>query len=106
MGKTKFRLEDLPLEKRLGITRYNRDDCNAAIRGQKIPRGLGLKVQRFAVIRGIRHHNGFAHELRGVVPEFTRALKDKRAMYNISALFFESADLSLPPNAINYLEDR
>ncbi|KAJ5522487.1 hypothetical protein N7527_006602 [Penicillium freii] len=60
MGKTKVRLEDLP--------------CNAAIRGQKVPGALGLKVQRFAVIRGIRHHDGFAHELRGITPEFTRAL--------------------------------
>ena len=35
MGKSKVRLEYLPLEKRLRVTLYNIDDCNAAIRGQK-----------------------------------------------------------------------
>ncbi|KAJ6188658.1 hypothetical protein N7519_003566 [Penicillium mononematosum] len=83
MGKTKVRLEDLPLEKRLRVTLYNIDDCNAAIRGQKIPGALGLKVQRFAVIRGIRHHDGFAHELRGVAPEFTRALNARAIMSGV-----------------------
>ncbi|KAJ5551689.1 hypothetical protein N7535_000367 [Penicillium sp. DV-2018c] len=73
-------LEDLPMETRLTATLYNRDDCNAAIGGQKIPGALGLKVQRFAVIRGIRHHDGFAHELRGVAPEFTRALNARAIM--------------------------
>jgi hypothetical protein len=83
MGKTKVRLEDLPLEKRLRVTLYNRDDCNAAIRGQKIPGALGLKIQRFAVIGGIRHHDGFAHELRGAAPEFTRALNARAIMSGV-----------------------
>ncbi|KAJ5542853.1 hypothetical protein N7535_005276 [Penicillium sp. DV-2018c] len=85
MGRSKrrqqnFHLEDLSWEKRLKVTLYNKDDCNGAIRGQKIPGGLGLKVHRFAVIRGIRHHDGFAHELRGVAPEFTRALNARAIM--------------------------
>ncbi|CAI7588088.1 unnamed protein product [Penicillium viridicatum] len=101
MGKTKSRLEDLPLGKRLGVTLYNRDDCNAAIRGQKTPRGLGLKVQRFAVIRGIRHHDGFAHELRGVAPEFTRALNARAIM---SGVIPEIKDSSEVPYCIWYPE--
>jgi len=75
MGKTKIPMEDLPWETKLRVTRYNKDDCNAAIHGQKIPGALGLRVHRHCVIRGIRHHDGFAHELRGIAPEFTRALK-------------------------------
>ncbi|KAJ5803621.1 uncharacterized protein N7503_006071 [Penicillium pulvis] len=39
--------------------------------------------QRFAVIRGIRHHDDFAHLLRGVVPEFTRALNARAIMSGV-----------------------
>ncbi|KAJ5159362.1 uncharacterized protein N7482_006366 [Penicillium canariense] len=106
MGRSKprqqnFHLEDLPWEKRLKITLYNEDDCNGAIRGQKIPGGLGLKVQRFAVIRGIRHHDGFAHELRGVAPEFTRALNARAIM---SGVIPEINDSSEIPYCIWYPE--
>ncbi|KAJ5541365.1 hypothetical protein N7494_006441 [Penicillium frequentans] len=59
-------LEDLPWETRLRVTQYQKDDCNAAI---------CLRVRRHCVIRGIRHHGGIAHELRGIASEFTRALK-------------------------------
>ena len=82
-GKKKQRqapFENLPWETRLNVTVYNKDDCNAAIRGQKIPGALGLKIHRMGVISGIRHHDGFAHELRGLAPEFTRALNARAIM--------------------------
>ena len=62
---------------------------------------LGLKVQRFAVIRGIRHHDGFAHELRGVAPEFTRALNARAIM---SGVIPEINDSSEIPYCIWYPE--
>ncbi|KAJ5618744.1 hypothetical protein N7510_002728 [Penicillium lagena] len=83
MGKHKTPLEDIPWQTRLGVRLYNKDDCNAAIHGQKIPGALGLKVHRFCVIRGIRNHEGFAHELRGVAPEFTRALNAREIMSEV-----------------------
>lgn len=73
-------LDALPLEKRLGVTLYNQDDCNGAIRGEKIPFALGLKGVRFTAIRGIRHHDGFGHELRGLLSEFTHALNARAIM--------------------------
>ncbi|KAJ5130651.1 uncharacterized protein N7515_006690 [Penicillium bovifimosum] len=81
------------METRLRATLYNRDDCNAAIRGQKISGSLGLKVQRFAVIRGIRHHDGFAHELRGVLPEFTRALNARAIMSGVIPEINDSTEI-------------
>ncbi|KAJ5120600.1 uncharacterized protein N7515_009988 [Penicillium bovifimosum] len=81
------------METRLRATLYNRDDCNAAIRGQKITGSLGLNVQRFAVIRGIRHHDGFAQELRGVLPEFTRALNARAIMSGVIPEMNDSAEI-------------
>lgn len=34
---------------------------------------LGCEAHRLCAIRGIRHHSGFAQELRGSHPELTRA---------------------------------
>lgn len=99
--KPKTPIEDLPLETRLKATLYNKDDCNSAIRGQKIPASLGLPVQRLAVIRGIRHHDGFADELRGVLPEFTRALNARAIM---SGVIPEIKDSSEEPYCIWYPE--
>lgn len=62
--------DQLPLETRLKINAYRAEECNAAIHGQRVPPGLGLEVTRLC----IRHHYRFAHELRGVAPELTRAL--------------------------------
>ncbi|CAG8903904.1 unnamed protein product [Penicillium egyptiacum] len=86
MGKPKkprTPLDQLPIEARLKIKKYSSDACNAAIHGQHIPVALGYELTRLSVIRGIRHHHGFAQELRGVTPEFTRALNARDIMSGI-----------------------
>ncbi|KAJ5113556.1 hypothetical protein N7456_002090 [Penicillium angulare] len=40
-------------------------------------------MTRFCIIRGIRYHHGFAQELRGLAPEFTRALNARDIMSGI-----------------------
>lgn len=75
--------DQLPMEKRLAMAKYNAEDCNDAIHGTRIPKALGLQVHRLCTIRGIRHHYGFAQELRGVTPEFTRALNARDIMSGI-----------------------
>ncbi|CAI7646606.1 unnamed protein product [Penicillium pancosmium] len=76
-------LDQLPIEARLKIKKYSSDACNAAIHGQQIPVALGYELHRFSVIHGIRHHHGFAQELHGVAPEFTRALNARDIMSGI-----------------------
>lgn len=76
-------LDQLPIEARLKIKKYSSDECNAAIHGQQIPVALGYELNRLSVIRGIRHYHGFAQELRGVTPEFTRALNARDIMTGI-----------------------
>lgn len=73
----------LSIEERLNTDVYNVEDCNAAIHGQRVPRELGSEVTRLCVIHGIRHHYGFAQELRGVTSEFTRALNARDIMSNV-----------------------
>lgn len=72
--------DQLPLEIRLKIKAYRAGECDAAIHGQRVPPGLAMEVTRLCVIRGIRHHYGFAQELRGAAPEFTRALNARDIM--------------------------
>lgn len=62
------------MEKRLAIAKYDAESCKDAIYGSRILETLGEQVHRLYTIRGIQHHYGFAQELRGVAPEFTRAL--------------------------------
>lgn len=81
MGDVKS--NQLRLEERLHDEAYNADDLNAALRGVRVPDALGLEVSRLCVIHGIRHHYGFAQELRGVTPEFTRALNARDIMSDI-----------------------
>lgn len=83
MGKPDSNSGQLPMEKRLAISKYDAKDCNDAIRGSRIPNTLGEQVHRLCTIRGIRHHYGFAQELRGVAPEFTRALNARDIMSDI-----------------------
>lgn len=86
MGKPKkpqTPLDQLPIEARLKINKYSSDACNAAIHGQQLPVALGYELTRLSVIRGIRHHHGFAQELHGVTPEFTRALNARDIMSGI-----------------------
>ncbi|KAB8356327.1 hypothetical protein FH972_023911 [Carpinus fangiana] len=60
---------------------YSSADCLAAIRGQRLPnRGLDLDVTRCSIVRGIRYHDDFGEELRGVLPMFTRALNARMIM--------------------------
>lgn len=66
---------------------YSDDSCIAAIRGEAIPPNITNThwVTRLCVVRGIRHHDGFASELRGMpeYPEFTRALNARDIMSNV-----------------------
>ncbi|PLB51184.1 hypothetical protein P170DRAFT_406883 [Aspergillus steynii IBT 23096] len=61
---------------------YDEEDCLLATRGQKIPQGLALTINQLCVVRGIRYHPGFATELYGVRPQFTRALNARSIMSN------------------------
>ncbi|BCS20906.1 uncharacterized protein APUU_21338A [Aspergillus puulaauensis] len=62
---------------------YDAEDCQAAIQGSRIPKTLDEEVHRLCTIRGIRHHYGFAKELRGVSLDFTRALNARDIMSGI-----------------------
>lgn len=70
----------LPISERLLIQQYNADDCLAVIQGERVPVALGLPLIRLCVIRGIRYHPGFATDLHGTLPEFTRALNARLIM--------------------------
>lgn len=83
MEEVKFKFDQLPLEERFRDEVYNADDLNTALRGERVPDALGLEVSHLCVIHGIRHHYGFAQELRGVRPEFTRALNASDIMIGI-----------------------
>lgn len=79
------------LKDRLLVAKYSRGACLAALRGEDIPHALGDPVHRLCVIRGIRYHHGFANELRGILPVFTRALNARSIMSNVIPNF-ESPD--------------
>ncbi|EME81303.1 uncharacterized protein MYCFIDRAFT_81375 [Pseudocercospora fijiensis CIRAD86] len=70
------------LRRRLKTKQYDPDDCIAAIKGQRIPSALGLPLLRLCTIRGIRFNDGFAKDLRGILPSFTRALNARDIMSN------------------------
>ncbi|KAJ5436887.1 hypothetical protein N7445_007772 [Penicillium cf. griseofulvum] len=76
-------LDQLPIERRLAIVKYDENDCNDAIHGQRLPKTFGHRVHQLCIIRGIRYHHGFAQELRGVTSEFTRALNARDIMSGI-----------------------
>lgn len=61
---------------------YDDEDCLVVIGGQRIPQALSEDITRLCVIRGIRHHLGFAKELHGLLQEFTRALNARDIMNN------------------------
>ncbi|KAL4744143.1 hypothetical protein BDV11DRAFT_210799 [Aspergillus similis] len=63
--------------------KYDPEDCQAAIQGSRIPKTFDEEVHRLCTICGIRHHHGFAQELRGVAPEFTRALNARDIMSGV-----------------------
>ncbi|KAH0363046.1 hypothetical protein KCU65_g7674, partial [Aureobasidium melanogenum] len=68
------------IRSRLRIFKYDEKACEAAIRGEKIPHALGLPLTRLCVVRGIRYNYGYGAELRGVLPQFTRALNARSIM--------------------------
>lgn len=72
--------EDPRMSDRLQTEKYSAKECTAAINGECVPDALGLALSRICVIRGISYHAGFATELRGVTPEFTRALNAREIM--------------------------
>ncbi|KZF19540.1 MATE efflux family protein [Xylona heveae TC161] len=61
---------------------WNLEDWRSAIHGKQVPCALGRPTPRYCVIRGIRYNPGFAKELHGVLPEFTRALNARSIMSN------------------------
>ncbi|KXT16004.1 hypothetical protein AC579_9515 [Pseudocercospora musae] len=63
---------------KLSIKRFSEKECRDAINGQVIPTALGLP----RTIRGIRHYDAFATELRKAAPGFTRALNTRDIMSN------------------------
>ncbi|KAK1762664.1 hypothetical protein QBC33DRAFT_551667 [Phialemonium atrogriseum] len=67
--------------------KYTKDDCVAAMRGERAPSEQVDQlpdVMRCSVLRGIRHHHGFATELRTMScgPEHIRALNARAIMSN------------------------
>ena len=64
------------------VQRYNERDCAAAICGFAIPPKLGNDVAKLCTVRGIRYCPGFATELSGALPLFTRALNARSIMSN------------------------
>ncbi|QPH06474.1 hypothetical protein C2857_004976 [Epichloe festucae Fl1] len=66
---------------------YSDEVCVAALRGESVPLDMTKvhHVTRLCVLRGIRHHPGFATELRNLprYPEFTRALNARDIMINV-----------------------
>lgn len=71
------------LHARLSNKRYDPDACRDAIRGVSVPKGLGHRLHQLCIVRGIRYHDGFAEELYGVLPLFTRALNARKIMSNV-----------------------
>ncbi|KAJ5810098.1 uncharacterized protein N7503_002316 [Penicillium pulvis] len=62
--------------------KYDEEACKDAVHGSRIPKDLSEPCHRLCTIRGIRHHYGFAKQLRGI-PEFTRALNARDFMSGI-----------------------
>ncbi|KAJ5280180.1 hypothetical protein N7478_005552 [Penicillium angulare] len=94
--KGQIPFDQLPIEKRLTIQKYDADDCKDAIHGRRIPKAFGHEVHRLCIIRGIRYHHGFAEELRGVTPEFTRALNARDIMSGVIPTFSEPDRSDIP----------
>ncbi|KAL2833016.1 hypothetical protein BDW59DRAFT_157155 [Aspergillus cavernicola] len=60
------------------------DDNAAAVRGERVPHIVSGRATLCCVVRGIRYHDGFASDLRGIpeLPELTRALNARAIMSN------------------------
>lgn len=60
----------------------NKLECKRAMHGREVPKWHKNGFLRICIIRGIRHHPGFAQELYGLFPMFNRALNARRIMSN------------------------
>ncbi|KAJ5787498.1 hypothetical protein N7457_002488 [Penicillium paradoxum] len=81
--KPQTTLDQLPIESRLAIFKYDAEDCKDAIHGRLLPKSFDHWVHQLCIVCGIRCHYCFAQELRGVTPEFTRALNARDIMSGI-----------------------
>lgn len=68
-------------------SKYSEEECLLAVRGEQVPSSIVNSpwVTQLCVLRGIRHHPGFAAEVRGVPnppDEFRRALNARAIMSN------------------------
>lgn len=70
----------IPPEKRLTTPWYRPEACELALSGTAVPQALGDKVTQACVVRGIRSYDGFALDLHGTSPLFTRALNARAIM--------------------------
>lgn len=95
-GRAQIPMDQLPIQTRLNIKKYTPDSCNDALHGRKVPIGLGYELTRACVIRGIRHHPGFARELHGVSPDLTRALNARDIMSDTIPTMSESDPAEIP----------
>lgn len=86
-SSSSLRLSDPPPEHLIDTmprrkAKYDEEACKDAVHGSRIPKDLREPCHRLCTIRGIRHHYGFAQQLRGI-PEFTRALNARDIMSGI-----------------------
>ncbi|OJJ03850.1 hypothetical protein ASPVEDRAFT_43353 [Aspergillus versicolor CBS 583.65] len=95
-GRAQTPMDQLPIQTRLNIKKYTPESCNDALHGRKVPIGLGYELTRACVIRGIRHHPGFARELHGVSPDLTRALNARDIMSGTIPTMSESDPAEIP----------
>jgi hypothetical protein len=77
------------------VAKYYQEDCDAAIRGEKIPQNFGSPPMRQCLIRGIRYHHGFATELQGhaKLKDVNRALNARSIMSNVIPETMASYDI-------------
>jgi hypothetical protein len=85
-------LNEPPDDEQPKLDKCHAEDYNAAIHGQRLPPTLESEVTRLCVIHGIGHHYGFAQELRGLRPEFTRALNARDIMSGVIPVDMKEPD--------------
>ncbi|KAL5051298.1 hypothetical protein BDW71DRAFT_202486 [Aspergillus fruticulosus] len=68
------------------VKAYDKKQCDAAIKGEQIPRQLNGRNHLPCLLRGIRHNPGFATELRGKYPHIKcidKVLNARSIMSNV-----------------------
>jgi hypothetical protein len=83
---SRFELPDctptLPMTRQASASASLYSERISALRGASVPASLNTYATKLCVVRGIRLHPGFATELRGTRPIFTRALNARAIMSN------------------------